>query len=68
MKRYKRYKRYNPYTQPSWVRKIRGVCEQFIIPFSVFQGIRTFLLPTTFDVLLLAIFVLIAIALYLEMI
>lgn len=64
----KRYNRYNPYTLPPWLRKTRSVCQQFIIPFTIFQGIRTFLLPTTFDVLLLAIFILIAIALHLEII
>ncbi|WP_338470416.1 hypothetical protein R4Z10_16660 [Niallia sp. XMNu-256] len=61
-------KRYNPYTLPPWLRKTRSVCQQFIIPFSVFQGIRALLLPTTFDILLLAIFIIIAIAFHLEMI
>lgn len=61
-------KRYNPYTKPPWLRKTRSVCQQFIIPFTIFQGIRTFLLPTTFDVLLLAVFILIAIAFHLDMI
>ncbi|WP_428909289.1 hypothetical protein [Niallia sp. Krafla_26] len=64
----KRYNRYNPYTLPPWLKKTRSICQQFIIPFSVFQGIRTFLLPTTFDVFLLAIFVLIALALRLDII
>jgi hypothetical protein len=61
-------KRYNPYTLPSWLRKARSVCQQFIIPFTIFQGIRTFIFPTTFDIFLLAIFVLIAVAFHLEMI
>ena len=61
-------KRYNPYTKPPWLRKTISVCQQFIIPFTIFQGIRTFLLPTTFDVLLLAVFILIAIAFHLDMI
>ena len=68
MKRYHRYNRYNPYTLPPWLRKARSICQQFIIPFSVFQGIRAFLLPTTFDLFLLAIFILIAVALHLEII
>lgn len=61
-------KRYNPYSLPSWLRKTRAVCQQFIIPFTIFQGIRTFIFPTTFDILLLTIFVLIAVAFHLEMI
>ncbi|WML47366.1 hypothetical protein RCG23_18135 [Neobacillus sp. PS3-34] len=61
-------KRFNRYSLPPWVRTMRGVCAQFIIPFCIFQGIRTILLPTTFDVLLLTIFIAIALAIYLEVI
>ncbi|HVI21340.1 MAG TPA: hypothetical protein VM660_04740 [Bacillus sp. (in: firmicutes)] len=61
-------RRYSPYTLPPWLKTCRGVCNQFILPFCVFQGIRTLLLPTTFDVLLLAIFILIALAFHLELI
>jgi hypothetical protein len=56
----------NPYSWPPWLRQVRAVCAQLIIPLTIFQAIRTILLPTTFDVVLLAIFVLIAFALYLE--
>ncbi|HZG72480.1 MAG TPA: hypothetical protein VEY51_13165 [Chondromyces sp.] len=59
-------RRYNPYSYPPWLRTCRSVCKQLIIPFCIFQGIRTIFLPTTFDVILLAIFILIACALYLE--
>ncbi|SEM33530.1 hypothetical protein SAMN05192533_102225 [Mesobacillus persicus] len=61
-------KRYNPYTYPRWLKNIRGVCAQFAIPISVFQGIRTILFPTGFDVLLLALVILGAVALHLQII
>lgn len=53
----------NPYTLPPWLRTVRGVGQQLIIPFCIFQGIRTVLLPTTFDVIFLSILILIAAAL-----
>ena len=59
-------KKYNPYSLPPWLRQIRAVGAQIIIPITVFQAIRTIFLPTTFDVILLAIFILIAVALHLE--
>ena len=46
-------RRYTPYTLPPWVKKFRGVCQQFIVPFIVFQGLRTLIFPTFFDMLLL---------------
>lgn len=55
-------KKFNQYTLQSWYKTFKGVCKQLIIPFAIFQGIRTILLPTAFDVLLLAIFILIAFA------
>lgn len=61
-------KKYNPYLLPPWLRYVRSVAEQLIIPFTIFQGIRTLLLPTTFDVILLALFVLIAAGFYLDLI
>nr|WP_233403585.1 hypothetical protein [Bacillus halotolerans] len=51
---------------PPWVRQIRLVSAQVIIPITIFQGIRTIFFPTTFDVLLLAILILLACALHLE--
>lgn len=59
-------KKFNQYTFQSWMKTIKGICKQLIIPFAIFQGIRTILIPTTFDVLLLAIFILIALAFYFE--
>ncbi|MBT2754568.1 hypothetical protein AB1K84_10315 [Mesobacillus foraminis] len=61
-------RRYSPYTLPRWLRTVRSVCGQFAVPFCVFQGIRTIFFPTTFDVLLLSIFILIALALHFEVI
>ncbi|XJZ26386.1 hypothetical protein ACF5W4_13445 [Bacillota bacterium Lsc_1132] len=61
-------KRFNRYALPPWIQSVKRVCGQFVIPFTIFQGIRTILLPTTFDVLLLTIFILIALALYFEVI
>ena len=45
---------------------IRAVAQQLIMPFTIFQAIRTLIFPTTFDVILLIIFLLIACAFYLE--
>lgn len=59
-------KKYNPYLLPPWLQYIRGVAEQLIIPFTIFQGIRTLLISTAFDVILLAVFVLIAAGFYLD--
>ncbi|WP_062355400.1 hypothetical protein [Bacillus kwashiorkori] len=61
-------KKYNPFLLPSWLRTVRSVSSQLIIPFCIFQGIRTLLLPTTFDVILLIVFVAIAVGFYLEII
>jgi hypothetical protein len=61
-------RRYNPYTLPPWLRKARGVCQQFSIPFCIFQGIRTILFPTAFDVLFLIALILLAVAFKMEMI
>ncbi|WP_141431860.1 hypothetical protein [Bacillus sp. 03113] len=61
-------RKFNHYTMPPWLRTVRNVCSQFVIPFCIFQGIRTLLLPTTFDVLLLSALIVLALALYLEII
>ncbi|CAN2249771.1 hypothetical protein MOC98_08310 [Bacillus spizizenii] len=59
-------KRFSSYSLPPWVRQIRLVSAQVIIPITIFQGIRTIFFPTTFDVLLLAILILLACALHLD--
>ncbi|MEH7442352.1 MAG: hypothetical protein WB217_04920 [Mesobacillus sp.] len=59
-------RRYNPYTLPRWARTARGICAQLIFPFCIFQGFRTLFFPTTFDVLLLSIFIMIALAIKFE--
>ncbi|RFU62566.1 hypothetical protein [Bacillus sp. V59.32b] len=61
-------RRYSPYALPPWLRTTRRVCAQFIIPITVFQGIRTLLLPTAIDILLLAILIVIAVAFHLQLI
>ncbi|MFL6976321.1 hypothetical protein R7M47_01480 [Bacillus inaquosorum] len=59
-------KRFSSYSLPPWVRQIRLVSAQVIIPITIFQGIRTIFFPTTFDVLLLSILIFLACALHLE--
>ncbi|MFD0047823.1 hypothetical protein ACFVHQ_00540 [Actinomycetes bacterium NPDC127524] len=59
-------RRFSPYSMPPWLRTCRNACQQCIIPICIFQGIRTFFFPTTFDVLLLALLILIAVAFQLE--
>ncbi|MFC4320969.1 hypothetical protein [Litchfieldia salsa] len=59
-------RRINPYTYPPWLRQTRAVCVQFTLPITIVQGIRTIFLPTTFDVILLAIFIVLTCALKLD--
>ncbi|WP_059171297.1 hypothetical protein [Bacillus sp. FJAT-27445] len=61
-------KRFNRYMYPSWLRRIRVVAVQFSIPFCVFQGIRTIIFPTSFDVIFLAVLILLTTAIYMEII
>ncbi|MCM3179703.1 hypothetical protein M3606_17665 [Cytobacillus horneckiae] len=61
-------RRFNPHHLPPWLKTIRGLGAQFIIPFCVFQGVRTFLLPSAFDLFLLVILLIIALAYRLELI
>nr|WP_146551177.1 hypothetical protein [Rummeliibacillus sp. SL167] len=50
--------RYNPYLLPPWLRKTRFYCKNIILPLSCFQFIRVIIVPTTLDVVLLLIFIL----------
>ncbi|WP_217269592.1 hypothetical protein [Neobacillus endophyticus] len=59
---FKRFK-YQP-----WFRSFRQFCGQFIVPLIIFQGIRTILLPSVFDIFLFIILLLIALSIYLEII
>jgi hypothetical protein len=59
---------YKKYMLPPWAQGFKRVCRPFAVPFCIFQGIRAVLLPTIFDVLLFTIFIVIALALYFEII
>ncbi|MEH7354278.1 hypothetical protein V7150_11975 [Neobacillus drentensis] len=59
---------FNKYKHRPWFRTFRRFCGQLIIPFVIFQFIRTIFLPTVFDVLLLSFFIAIAISIYFEII
>lgn len=61
-------KRFNKYALPAWLQTIKRIFGQFVIPICIFQGIRTILLPTTFDVLLLTLLLALALAIYFEII
>ncbi|MBS4202739.1 hypothetical protein [Lederbergia citrea] len=52
----------NQFTFQNWMKNFKGICRQLIIPFTVFQAIRTFIFPTTLDVLLLTLFIILALA------
>ncbi|MEH7379772.1 hypothetical protein V7138_04755 [Bacillus sp. JJ1533] len=58
--------RLRKYAYPPWLRQCRDVCHQFIIPITIVQAVRTLFLPTSFDVLFLAILILLAVSFYLD--
>ncbi|WP_342432488.1 hypothetical protein [Neobacillus sp. FSL H8-0543] len=64
----KRRKFIAKYSYQPWFRTCRRVCAQLIVPFTLFQLIRTLLIPTVFDVLLLTVFIAIAVSLYFEVV
>lgn len=51
---------------PPWFLTIRDGCAQICLPLVIFQLIRTLLLPTSFDVILLLLLVALCAALMLE--
>ncbi|MBL4951219.1 hypothetical protein JK635_03055 [Neobacillus sp. YIM B02564] len=59
---------FQKYKHRPWFRTFRKWSGQLIIPFIIFQFIRTIFLPTIFDVLLLSFFIVIAISIYFEII
>ncbi|MBU3572280.1 hypothetical protein IUJ58_14960 [Priestia aryabhattai] len=54
----------NSYQLQRLLKTAGAACGQFIVPLTIFQGIRTLFFPTTFDVLLLALLAILAVALY----
>ncbi|AIF43297.1 hypothetical protein GLV94_04510 [Virgibacillus halodenitrificans] len=58
--------RYYRYKLPPWGRKCIIIIERVTLPILLFQLIRTLLLPTTFDVILLGLLVGLFVAFYLE--
>ncbi|MFZ7945579.1 MULTISPECIES: hypothetical protein [Bacillaceae] len=59
---------FHKYKHRPWFRTFRRFCGQLIVPFVIFQFIRTIFLPTVFDVLLLTCFIFIAISIYFDII
>ena len=57
-------KGYNPYLLPKWARKVRFYCKTCVIPLIIFQAIRTILIPTTGDIVLLLILCIAGFALF----
>ena len=59
-------KKVTQYNMPPWIRNTRNIIQQFSIPFAVFQGIRTFFFPTTFDLFLLVLLIGLALAFHMD--
>lgn len=45
------------YRLPLWLRRVRDVGYQILVPLTLFQLVRTILFPTTIDVVILAVFI-----------
>ncbi|MCM3316886.1 hypothetical protein M3603_09430 [Rummeliibacillus stabekisii] len=50
-------RRYNPYLLPPWLRRTRFYCKGIIIPFTCFQFVRIIIFPTTWDIIILLLFI-----------
>ncbi|MBO8163809.1 MAG: hypothetical protein H0Z34_08875 [Brevibacillus sp.] len=50
---------------PTYIR-IKFACKQILLPLIIFQFIRTLLLPTTFDVIILGLFAITYVAILLD--
>lgn len=59
---------FHKYKYRPWFITSRRIAGQLIVPFSIFQLIRTLFLPTILDILLLTIFLVIAVSIYFEII
>lgn len=53
----RRFKRTYNFATPGWMRNVQTLLYDFIIPLTVFQGIRTLLFPTLLDFILLIVFI-----------
>lgn len=53
----RRNKRTYNFSTPSWFRSVQSIAYDFIIPLTIFQAIRTLILPTFLDFIILAIFI-----------
>ncbi|GAB2560699.1 hypothetical protein [Gracilibacillus alcaliphilus] len=58
--------RFYRYRLPPWAREWIFICERCILPIVIFQAVRTLLIPTTIDILLLGILIGILVAFRLE--
>lgn len=58
--------RYYRYKLPPWARRCIFIAEKVTLPILIFQLIRTILFPSTLDLILLGILVLVLIAFYLR--
>ncbi|TWI57085.1 hypothetical protein IQ10_01788 [Halalkalibacter nanhaiisediminis] len=61
------FHKFHHHPRPSFWWKVRGILVQILLPLIFFQLIRTLLLPTTFDVILLTLMIVLYCALLLRL-